>query len=51
MTLETLLLKTLFAASLLVCAMTFGAMVSTHAPAPSLVANHAATAHVTSQSA
>jgi hypothetical protein len=45
MKLETLLLKAIFAASLLICAMTFGEMVSAHAPAPSLIAAHATAAH------
>jgi hypothetical protein len=48
---ETLMLKALFAASLLVCAMTFGAMVSAHAPTPSLIASHAVATHAASQKA
>ncbi|GFZ96797.1 hypothetical protein [Dyella caseinilytica] len=48
---ETLLLKALFASCLLVCAMTFGAMVSAHSPAPSLIASHAVAAHAASQKA
>jgi hypothetical protein len=51
MKLETLLLKAIFAASLLICAMTFGAMVSAHAPTPSLIAAHAVATHAASQHA
>lgn len=51
MNVETLMLKTIFAAALLICAMTFGAMMSAHAPVPSLVAGHAAVVHDTNSHA
>lgn len=43
MNFETLLLKSLFAASLLVCALTLGAMIASHspAPAPTIATQHA----------
>jgi hypothetical protein len=46
---ETVMLHSLFAASLLLCVLTFGSMLTAKAPAATIAANHApaATAHVT----
>ena len=41
MNFETLMLKSLFAASLLVCALTLGAMIASHATAPTIATQHA----------
>ncbi len=38
---ETLMLQSLFAVCLLVCVLTFGAMLTTSSAAPNAVANHA----------
>jgi hypothetical protein len=38
---ETLMLHSLFAACLLVCVLTLGAMLTTHTPVPSVAVNHA----------
>ena len=45
---ETLMLHSLFAACLLVCVLTLGAMLTTHAPVPSVAVNHAPVAASTS---
>jgi hypothetical protein len=46
---ETLMLHSLFAASLLLCVLTFGSMLTTKTPAATIAANHApaTTTHVT----
>lgn len=41
MNFETLMLKSLFAASMLVCALTLGAMIVSHASAPTIATQHA----------
>jgi hypothetical protein len=41
MNFETLMLKSLFAACLLVCALTLGAMIASHASAPTIATQHA----------
>ncbi|WP_202594195.1 hypothetical protein [Frateuria defendens] len=48
MKLETLLLHSLFAACLLVCALTLGAMLTTQAGVPAVAAGHAPVVAVSS---
>lgn len=38
---ENLMLQTLFSACLLICVLTLGAMLTTHASVPNVAANHA----------
>ncbi|GAB2583581.1 hypothetical protein ISP15_17130 [Dyella jejuensis] len=47
---ETLMLHSLFAACLLVCMLTFGAMLTSHAPTNNVAHHHAAMAAIGSAS-